>query len=73
MQLLADISGNGMINAVIWLIIVGLIFGLLWWLIGYCAIPEPFNKVARVVLAIFAVLILINALLTVVGHGFIRW
>ena len=49
------ISGTALIQAVIYLIVFGLIFWLLWWLIQYCAIPEPFNKVARVILAIAAV------------------
>jgi hypothetical protein len=53
--------------------VAGVIFGLLWWLISYCGLPAPFDKVARVVLAIFAVLIVINVLLTITGHPIIDW
>ena len=61
------ISISGAVSIVITLIIAGVIFGLLWWLIGYCGLPEPFNKVARVILAIIAVLVVIGVLLQLVG------
>ena len=59
---------DAMVNLIVWLIFVGAVFGLLWWLIGFVGIPEPFNKAARVVLAVFAVLLLISLLLSFVGH-----
>ena len=61
------ISGSGLISLLVGIIVVGLIFYLLWWLIGYCGLPEPFNKVARVILAVVAVIFLINVLLQVAG------
>lgn len=67
------ISGGALVQAIIYLIVFGLIFWLLWWLIQYCAIPEPFNKVARVVVAIFAVIVVIGVLLSVAGHPIVRW
>ena len=66
------IEGTGLINLLVWIIVIGCIFGLLWWLIGYVGLPEPFNKVARVVLAVIAVLILINVLLGLVGTPMFR-
>jgi uncharacterized membrane protein len=44
------------------IIVVGLIFYLLWWLLGKIALPEPFNKVAMVLLCLAAVVILISML-----------
>lgn len=61
------ISLSGAITLVVYLIVAGLIFGLLWWLIGYCGLPAPFDRVARVVLAVIAVLVLIGLLLSLVG------
>lgn len=61
------ISLQGAIHAIVLLIVAGLIFFLLNWLIDYCGIPDPFNKVARVVLAVAAVLICIAALLSLAG------
>lgn len=66
------ISIEAAVMIVLYLIIGGLIFGLLWWLIGYCAIPEPFNKVARVILAVLAVLVIISMLLSIIGHPIFR-
>lgn len=71
MNLIAAISGSALVNACIWIIIAGVIFGLLMWLLQYCAVPEPFNKIARVIIAIVAVVFLINALLSLVGKSFI--
>jgi len=72
--LLAAISGSSLIHFLITLIVVGLIFYLLWWLIGYIGLPEPFGKVAKVIIALVAVIFLINALLQFSGSGgFITW
>lgn len=71
--LLAQISGQSLFMAVIWIIAAALVFWLLHWLIGYVRIPEPFAKVARVILAVAAVIFLINVILGIVGRPFIRW
>jgi len=67
------ITSTNLLNALIWLVIGGVIFGLCHWLIGYVGVPEPFNKVAKVIIAVIAVVICINALLTIVGRPFISW
>lgn len=69
----AVISGSGLVSALIWIIIVALIFWLLWWLVGYINPPEPFAKILRVILALAAVIFLINALLSMAGHPLISW
>lgn len=71
--MLAAISGQALFEALIWLVVVALICWVLWWFIGYCGIPEPFNKVARVIVALFAVIVVINVLLTLAGHPIFRW
>lgn len=58
------ISIGGAVSVVITLVVAGLIFWLLFWLISYCGIPEPFNKVAKVILAVLAVLVCIGVLLS---------
>jgi len=64
----ATVSLDGLIQLVIYLVIIGLVLWLVWWLIGFAGIPEPFNKVARVVVGLVAVLILISILLGFIGH-----
>lgn len=68
LALIAAISGNDLVNFVVWLVVAGLIFWLLTWLISYIGLGEPFTKIARVVIALIAVLIAINALLSLTGH-----
>ena len=58
------ISIQDAVRTVIYLVIAGLIFWLLWWLIGYVSPPEPFRKVATVVLAVCAVVVVIGILLS---------
>lgn len=44
------------------LVIWGLIFFILWWGLGKIALPEPFNKVAVVILVIATIIVLIGIL-----------
>ncbi len=66
------ISLTALVHFVVVMIILGLIVWLLYWLLGYCNVPEPFNKMARIVLAVFSVLIIIGALLHIIGYPVIR-
>ena len=71
--MLAQIQGGGLIASVIGLVVLGLIAWLLFWLVDYCQLPEPINKVARVVLVLLIVIVLINFLLGLIGRPFIVW
>jgi hypothetical protein len=61
------LSLTGLVAIVVYLIIAGLVFWLLWWLLGYVNPPEPFKKVGTVILAIAAVLVIIGILLSLVS------
>ena len=52
----------GLISLIVTLVIVGLIFCLLFWFIGFVGLPEPFNKVATVLIALVALIYLIGLL-----------
>ena len=62
------ITLTALVYFVVYLIIAGLIIWLLHWLISYAGLPEPFAKVARIVLAVVAVLIVIGILLNLIGQ-----
>jgi len=66
------ISLSGVVTVVVYVVVAGLVFWLLWWLVNYIAPPEPFRKVANVVLAIAGVLVLIGILLSLVGQPLFR-
>ncbi len=51
-----------LIALIVTLVIVGLVFYLLWWLVGYIGLPEPFNKVIQVLIALVAVIYLLSVL-----------
>jgi hypothetical protein len=62
---------------IVFLLVAGLILGLLWWLIGYCESVFPgmplFFKAIRVVFVILVVLLCISLLLGLAGHPVIRF
>ncbi len=66
-----SISVDSLLQTVVYLVIVGVIFGLIWWFIGVAGIPEPFNRVARVLVALVALIVLISFLLGLTGHPLI--
>ena len=53
---------TGILGLVVTIIIVGLIFWLIWWFLGTVGLPEPFNKVASVLIALAAIVFLIGIL-----------
>ncbi len=59
---------GGLLSLLVTLVIVGLIFWLLWWFLGTIGLPEPFGKVATVILALAAVIFLIGILTGQVPH-----
>lgn len=58
---------GGWLSALVTLVIIGLIFWLLWWGLNTINPPEPFKKVATVVLVIAVCIVLINFLLGLTG------
>jgi hypothetical protein len=54
---------TAMLSLLFALIIIGLIVYVLLWAIGAIGLPEPFNKIARVVVILFAAWWLITLLL----------
>lgn len=69
----AAISGNAVVTAIIWLVIGALIYFIVDWGMKKIGLPEPFNKIAQVLLVLLVVVILVNALLTLVGKPFVTF
>ncbi len=67
------VSASSLVATLVWFIVIALIFWLLFWLINYVGLPEPFAKVAKVILAVVAVLILINFLLGFLGSPLVSF
>jgi len=43
------------------------------WGLGAIGVPEPFNKVIRVILVLIVVIVLINLLMGLGGHSLFKW
>lgn len=54
---------ESLVTIVIYLIVLGLIFWLLWWALNAIGLPEPFNKVAHVVVVLAAFITVLYLLL----------
>jgi hypothetical protein len=68
------IGGQMFLHLLVQIVIAGLIFWLIWWFLSYVGIPEPFNKVIRVILGLIVLIYLINVLLSLSGSTpLIRW
>ena len=67
--MLAAISIGGLVNLLIYIIVIGLILWLALYVISQLPLPEPFGAVARIVVIVIAVLLLILLLLQLVGGG----
>jgi len=57
------ITTSGLLALIVQLVVAGLIFWLLYWFIGKVGLPEPFNKVAVVIVSLVVVIFLIDVLL----------
>ena len=67
MNILAYVTGEPLTSAIVWIVVIGLICWLLWWFIDYCGLPQPFNKVAKVAVALLALVLLIRFLVHMFG------
>jgi len=65
------IAGNALLNLLVGIVVGGLIAWLLIWFLDWVGIPEPFNKVAKVIIGLVIVIWLINLLMGLgVGRPF---
>ncbi len=74
--LLLAITESSLLSLVIYIVVMAIIFGLLWWLLDYVgktfSSAAPFIPIGKIILAIVGVIFLINLLLGLVGTPFIK-
>lgn len=71
--LLAAVSLNGLLAVVLHLVVIGLVIWLLLWALGAIGLPDPFNKILRVLIIVIGVILIINVLLGLTGNRFIDY
>jgi hypothetical protein len=68
---------SSLVHIIIYLLIVGGICGLLWWLVSFAGskgLPAIFVTIGQVLVAVFGVFALINLLLSLGGGTpLVRW
>jgi hypothetical protein len=67
---LAVASGEQLIDALWTLCVWGVIAFVLWWVLHTINPPEPWKKVATVIIAVFTAIVLIRIMLGLSGHKF---
>lgn len=53
---------ESLFHLIVYVIVAGLIFYLVYWLLGRIPMPAPFKVVAEVILAVIAILFLLSLL-----------
>jgi hypothetical protein len=61
------VSIHTLLYFVLYVVVLGLVCYLLHWLISYAGLPDPWAKIARIGLAVLAVLVLVSLLLSLLG------
>jgi hypothetical protein len=56
-----------MINSLIQLLIIALVCGVIWWIMDWLPVPEPFNKIVKVVTVVVFLIVVIYILLGISG------
>jgi hypothetical protein len=62
-----DISVGGLLHLLLYIIVIIIIFAIVWYVMDYLAIREPFNHWIRVAIVVIGAIILIVFLLNFVG------
>jgi hypothetical protein len=62
-----DISVGGLLSLLLYVIVIIIIFAIIWYVLDYVAIREPFNHWIRIALVVIGAVILIVFLLHFAG------
>jgi len=67
-------GGGGLIQGLFFLVIIGIVLGIILWLVNAAPfIPALFKEVMKWLIYLVAALILINFLLSLAGHPIFAW
>lgn len=56
-----------MVSLLVYLLVIGLLVGLIWYVCDALPIPQPLNKIIKIVAVVIGCLIVIIALLNLAG------
>ena len=58
-----------LINLIIYLLIVGILVAIIYWVIDAIPLPPPINRLVKIVLVVLVALVIIVLLLQLIGGG----
>lgn len=58
-----------MVNVLVMILVVCVVLGLIYWVIGMLPLPEPFKQIVQVCTVVIGVLIVVLMLLALIGIG----
>lgn len=58
-----------MIGTLIYVLVVAIVIGFVWWICDFLPVPEPLNKLVKVVAIVVGFIVIIYALLSIAGMG----
>lgn len=56
-----------MLNVLISLLIIGVIVGIIWWVVDYLPVPPPLNRLIKILSIVIGAIAVIYALLGLTG------
>ena len=56
-----------MLSALIWLLIICVVIGVIWWVADYLPVPPPLNKLLKIVSVVIGVIAVIYTLMAIAG------
>lgn len=58
-----------MIGTLVYVLVVCIVIGLVWWIVDFVPVPAPLNRMVKMISVVVGVIIVIYALLSLVGIG----
>jgi hypothetical protein len=58
-----------MLSVLVYVLVVAIVIGFVWWVVDFMPVPEPLNRMIKMISIVFGVIIIIYALLSLAGIG----
>ena len=60
---------GGLVNLIVYLLVVGILIGLVYYVVDAIPIPQPINRIVKIAIVVIAALVVIILLLDMIGAG----
>ena len=58
-----------LINLIVYLLILGILIGIVMWVVDAIPLPEPINRMVKIAVVVLAAIVVIMLLLSLIGVG----